>query len=372
MNINIISKALAFSLAFGSTAVAQELPGTMIWSSYDVGSAGYSEAAAIADAMGKQYGTRVRIQPGSTAIGRLQPLLQGKADFAFLATEAFFFSEGIFDFATPDGGPKPLRAIAGRSATFVIATAADAEVHSVADLAGKRFGLPIGNPSITEKCAALLGFGGLSYDDMEIIEFPTYKATMASMIDGKADAVCTVPTSGALYELEESPRGLRLLNLDPANTEGWERLEEVLPIMAPSTETVAAGLKDGEVLNSAGYRYPQIAVRADTSTDKVYAFIKALDETFPLYKDAKATMGRWALDHAGVPPIDVPFHEGAIKYLKEKGIWSDESQAWNDTRVAREATLIAAWETFVAANVGLEGEEFRSAWHAARDDALSE
>ena len=371
MKYTTLTKVLTLSTVFALPANAQELPDTMVWSSYDVGSAGYTEAAAIADAMGKEYGTRIRIQPASTAIGRLQPLLSGKADFAFLATEAYFFSEGVFDFATPDGGPKPLRALAGRSATFVLATAADAGIESVEDLAGKRFALPIGNPSISEKCAALLSFGGVTYDDMEVVEFPTYAASMASLIAGKTDAVCTVPTSSALYELAESPRGLRLMNFDPDNEEGWARMAEVLPIMAPATETIAAGLEEGEVLQAAGYRYPQIAVRADTSVDEVYAFIKALDDTFPLYKDAKATMSRWALDQAGVPPIDVPFHEGAIKYLKEKGLWTDEAQVWNDQRLEREAMLMKAWDGFLADNSGLEDDEFREAWHSARGELLS-
>ena len=79
----------------------------MVWTSYDVGSAGYAEASAIADAFGKQFGTRMRIQPSGCGIGRLQPLLQGRADYAFLATEAFFLGEGAYDFAVPDWGPDP-------------------------------------------------------------------------------------------------------------------------------------------------------------------------------------------------------------------------------------------------------------------------
>ena len=101
--------ALAALMATALPVAAQELPTTMIWTSYDVGSAGYAEASAIADAFGKQFGTRVRIQPSGSGIGRLQPLLQGKADYAFLATEAFFLSEGAYDFATPEWGPKALR-----------------------------------------------------------------------------------------------------------------------------------------------------------------------------------------------------------------------------------------------------------------------
>ena len=38
------------AFAISAPAQAQELPDTMTWSSYDVGSAGYAEASAIADA----------------------------------------------------------------------------------------------------------------------------------------------------------------------------------------------------------------------------------------------------------------------------------------------------------------------------------
>ncbi|WP_245999327.1 hypothetical protein [Paracoccus methylarcula] len=126
-------------LGLGTLAAsAQELPKTMIWTAYDVGSAGYAEASAIADAFGKQFGTKVRIQPSGTAIGRLQPVLQGRADYGFLATESFFVAEGDFDFATPEWGPQNLRAVAGRPASFAMVTAADAGIEEIADAKGKR------------------------------------------------------------------------------------------------------------------------------------------------------------------------------------------------------------------------------------------
>ena len=47
------SAVLAAGCALGASgALAQDLPDTMTWSSYDVGSAGYAEASAIADAFG--------------------------------------------------------------------------------------------------------------------------------------------------------------------------------------------------------------------------------------------------------------------------------------------------------------------------------
>lgn len=364
--------ALCGLMTWGAFAAsAQDLPQTMVWTSYDVGSAGYAEASAIADAFGKEFGTRVRIQPSGSGIGRLQPLLQGRADYAFLATEAFFVAEGAFDFATPDWGPRELRAVAGRPAGITLIAAGDAGIDTVEDARGKRIAFVAGNPSVNVKCEAILAFGGLTLDDVEVITFPTYAAAMSSMTRNESDATCTTPTTSQLYELAESPRGIHYAPLEADNTAGWEGLLKVLPIMGPSDEDVAAGLEEGEIAKMAAYRYPVITTTADKSADDVYAFTKALDETFDLYKDGTATMGRWALEVSGKPAIDVPFHEGAIRYLEEKGIWTEEDEAWNQKRIERMDALLAAWDEFKAQNEGLEGEEFASAWMERRAEVVA-
>jgi len=353
------------------SASAQELPQTMVWTSYDVGSAGYAEASAIADAFGKKYGTRVRLQPSGSGIGRLQPLLQGRADYAYLATEAFFVAEGAYDFATKDWGPRALRAVAGRPAGITLIAAGDAGIDTVADARGKRIAFVAGNPSVNVKCEAILAFGGLTLDDVEVITFPTYAAAMSSMTRNESDATCTTPTTSQLYELAESPRGIHYAPLEPDNTAGWEGLAKVLPIMSPSEEDVAAGLKEGETAKMAAYRYPVITTTPDKSADEVYAFIKALDETYDLYKGGTATMGRWTLEKSGRPAIDVPFHEGAIRYLKEKGIWTAEDDAWNEKRIKRMDALLAAWDEFKPANESLSDEDFAAAWMARRAEVVA-
>lgn len=366
-----LSAAIAAVSIFGALpAFSQGVPESMVWTAYGVGSTGYSEASAIADALGKKYGTRVRIQPSGSGIGRLQPLLQGRADYAFLGTEAFFVSEGTFDFASTDWGPQNLRAVAGRPASTTLVAAGDAGIQTIADAKGKRIAFIAGNPSINAKCEAILAFGGLTIDDVEAITFPTYSAAMSSMVRNEADATCTQPTTSQLYELAESPRGIHYTPIDPDNEEGWERLLSVLPIMAPSRETVAAGLPEGEVANMAAYRYPVLTTTADKSADEVYEFIKALDETYDLYNDATAIMPRWSLELSATPPIDLPFHEGAIRYLKEKGLWSDETAAWNQKRQERLDTLMDAWGDFNPKHADMSEEDFAQAWMARRAEVI--
>ncbi|QFT62620.1 TRAP transporter solute receptor, TAXI family [Roseivivax halotolerans] len=371
MNVRMKLGVAAAALMAAAPLHAQEMPDTMVWTSYDVGSAGYAEASAIADAFGKEYGTRVRIQPSGSGIGRLQPLLQGRADYAFLATEAFFIGEGAYDFATPDWGPHQLRAVAGRPAGITLIAAGDAGIDTVEDAAGKRIAFVAGNPSVNVKCEAILAFGGLTLDDVEVITFPTYSAAMSSMTRNEADATCTTPTTSQLYELAESPRGIHYAPLEPGNDAGWDQLLEVLPIMSPSEEDVAAGLAEGETAKMAAYRYPVITTTAEKSADEVYTFIKALDETFDMYKDGTAAMSRWTLERSGKPAIDIPFHEGAIRYLEEIGIWTEEDQAWNDQRQARMDALVEAWDSFSSENSDMSDEEFAEAWMERRSEVIS-
>lgn len=361
--------ALATCLAL--PAFSQDMPQTMVWTSYDVGSAGYAEASAIADAFGKKFGTRVRIQPSGSGIGRLQPLLQGRADYAFLATEAFFLAEGAYDFSIADWGPHQLRAVAGRPGGFSLIAAGDAGIDTVADAKGKRIALIAGNPSINVKCEAILAFGGLTLDDVEVVMFPTYAAAMSSMTRNESDATCTTPTTSQLYELAESPRGIHYAPLEADNEEGWAKLLKVLPIMNPFNETVAAGLAEGETAAMAAYRYPIITSTADKSADEVYAFTKALDETYDMYKNGTAVMSRWALDQSGRPAIDIPFHEGAVRYLREINVWTDEDESWNQTRLARMDALTEAWKEFHGANTDMAEEEFSDAWMKRRGEVIA-
>ncbi|NYT78580.1 TAXI family TRAP transporter solute-binding subunit [Alcaligenaceae bacterium] len=362
--------ASAVLLGSPGTTMAQKLPDTMTWSSYDVGSAGYAEASAMADAFGKKFGTKIRIQPSGSAIGRLQPVLTKRADVGFLATETFFASEGIYDFSDRRWGPQNLRVLAGRPAAFGLFTAGDSDIKKMSDVKGKRLALVAGNPSVNVKCEALLAFADLTIKDVKPTMFPTYAAAMSSVLRGEADASCTTTTPSQVYELEASPHGIRWVTLPPDDKEGWKRLNTVAPFFQPFSETVGAGISKEKPAQILAYRYPMLVVRSDMTDDMAYDFIKAVDETYDLYKDATAVMYRWKLQDSGVPAADAPFHPGAIRYLKERGIWKDEDQAWNDKRTARLNALLAAWPKAMEEGKGKSDEEFAKIWEKDRQAAL--
>ena len=338
---DVLVGSTAMMLAGG--AAQAKLPATSVWTAYDLGSSGYAEASGIADAIMKKQPMRVRIVPSGTSIGRLLPLKQGKANYGFLANELYFAAEGTYDFAVPAWGPQNIRVVLARPAANAMATAGDIGVKTIKDLKGKRIGYVKGNPSVNVKTDAYLAFGGLTRADVQVVWFGSYNAMKTAVINNQLDSFSSVTTSANMREIEASPRGLAWPPFPPSDKAGWDRIREVADFFEPYRETVGAGISKEKPVDLVGYRYPIIATYANTSADEVYSLVKAIDESMDLIKNITGSSKNWAPDIAGKPPADAPWHDGAIKYLKEKGIWTAEHQAWQDKRLARLKKLEAGW-----------------------------
>jgi hypothetical protein len=366
---------VACGFAASTAASAQEatLPKSMLWSTYDVGSSGYVEAAAIADAFGKEFGTRVRIMPSGTSIGRLLPLRTGRVQYGWLANEVFFATEAVHDFATQEWGPQDLRIVAGRPSTFGMAVAADSGITSIQDLRGKRVPQIKANPSINIKIEAMLAFGGLTWDDVQVVEMPSYGAMLTALVDGVVDAVGSTPTAATLYEMESSSHGIAWLPLAADDAEGWANITKVASFFGPTDATAGAGLSEEASSPMISVRYPMITVYANADEDEVYNFVKALDETYDIYASATAATPAWDIKGAGVPPADAPFHPGAVRYLTEIGVWTEEADAWNAKRVERLEQVKEAWNAAfdAAAEQGLSDKDWPAHWEKYRSEMLN-
>lgn len=345
---NVLTSLIGgLALAGMATTVAAadvKLPRSMVWSAYDLGSSGYAEASGIANALQKKYPTRIRIVPAGTSIGRLLPMATGKVKYGYLANEVYFAAEGTFDFADQSWGPQDLRIVLGRPAGVGFAVAKDTGVKTIADLKGKRIGFVKGNPSVNVKNEGYLAFGGLTIKDIVPVWFGSYSAMKDAVLANQLDAFGSVPTSSNMRQIEASPRGLIWPPFEPDNKKGWAAMQKIISFVAPSKETKGAGLSEKHPVWLVGYRYPMITTYATTSVDEVYNLVKAIDESYELYNKTTASSKNWEVKRSILPPADAPWHDGAIKYAKEKGYWTDEAQAWHDKRLARLKKVRELWE----------------------------
>src|SRR3546814_6003682 len=99
----------AAGIVLAAPAWTAELPKTMAWTAYDVGSAGYNQAVAIGAALKNEQGITLRVLPGKNDVSRLVPLRDRKVDFSAFGIGGYQALEGAFVFGKKEGGPQALR-----------------------------------------------------------------------------------------------------------------------------------------------------------------------------------------------------------------------------------------------------------------------
>ncbi len=363
---------LTIGLFAGQNALADtidNLPKRMFWSCYDVGGTGYTQASAIADALSRKYDVKIRLLPSGTSIGRLLPVVNKKVDLGFLASEVWASVEGIDDFAVYEWGPQDLRVILAKPNTFGIATTKTSGIKTLEELKGKRLSYVPASSSISTKWEATLAFAGLKWEDVKRIDFPSFSSAVKALKQGKSDAALVSASTTLLYELESTPKGLHWLEFPADNQQGWERMWKLIPYFEPYKETLGAGMSKNDPKHLVGYRFPMITVRADYDADKVYAIIKAIDESYALFEKTTKVMPLWNINIAGHGPTEAPFHEGAIKYLKEKGVWTQKDEEWNNKYLQRIKKLQQLWDEALneAEKLKIGAKEFPEFWLKKRN-----
>jgi uncharacterized protein len=349
-----------------------ELPGQLAWTAYDVGSGGYNQAVAIGGALKNELGIDLRVLPGRNDVSRQVPLRQGRVQFSATGVGASYLAqEGVFEFGGADWGPQAVRLLlaANGDGNLGIGVAADAGIETIADLAGKRVAYVVGAPSLNENITAILAFANLTWDDVQRVEFSGFGAAWEAIINDQADAAFAASTSGQAYQLEASPRGLFWPPLPHDDTEGWQRLQERAPFFIPNDGTEGAAMGPDNVNEAATYPYPVLTTYAEQDTNLVYNMTKAMVELYPVYQGSAPGINGWALENQ-VFAWAVPYHEGAVEYFREAGVWTEEHDAHNEALIERQGVLAAAWEE-------MQGEEvaeadFETRWMELRARKLEE
>lgn len=358
------------ALAFSADNV--NLPNTLAMTAYGTGSAGYSQMVSIGNLLQNEYGTSVRILPGENDVSRMTPLKMGRVPLCACGIASYYGSEGVLMFADENWGPQPIRVITTSIASFGlgIAVAGDIDVESPEDLRGKRVSWIRGDDALNLGTEAYLAFGGLTWDDVEKVEFPGYGRAFEGIIADQTDTGFTVSVAPPPQQLAASPRGIVWPELDPADKDGWARLQEVAPYFQPHKVTSAAGDygKDKPWVG-ASYPYPILVANASADDELAQSLIRVFNEDYDKYKDAAPGNAGYHLDNQNMKWV-IPFHDAVVDYYKEIGHWTDDMQAHQDMLVERQRILKDTWDGYVANDPPSDEDAFAKGWMSARAQAL--
>ncbi|WP_316860571.1 TAXI family TRAP transporter solute-binding subunit [uncultured Cohaesibacter sp.] len=364
----LTSLTVALMAGTVTLACAQEvkLPRTMAMTTYDVGSAGYAQAVAIGKAISDSYGISLRVLPATSDVARLLPVKQGRVDFALIGSEAFNAYEGTEAFVAPELGPQDIELLAGANSNncFTLALQGNSDIKTAADLKGKRVGYVVSSPALQANVAAFLAFGGLTWDDVKMVEVASFGASWEAFLNGQVDAITTLSTTTYTTQAAASPTGLKWLELPKDDTEGWKRLQKIKPQFSPRDATDGPNIDPKKPISCAGFPYPVIVTYSDRDDDEVYNMTKAMSDQYKIYAEAERGLVGFAPERQNFNWV-VPYHDGAIRYWKEIGLWTDQDTVFNDKLRARQKLLQDAWNA-------LPADQRESKWVETREEVLSD
>lgn len=240
--MRIATLAVVAGLVTSAAAAADfKLPDQLVWTAYGTGSAGYNQAVAIGAALKERAGVNLRILPADNDVARMEPLRQGKVELSANGIGVYLAQEGVLAFGREDWGPQKIRVLAantggGVAMSLGVAREAcdrigktDCGGFTFSDLKGLRVASIKGAPALNTNTAAWLAYGGLTWDDVEMVEFGGFGAAWKGMVEGTVDAAFSATNAGQVYEAASSPRGLAWPQFDPADDAAFERLLSVAP-----------------------------------------------------------------------------------------------------------------------------------------------
>ncbi|TFU14949.1 TRAP transporter substrate-binding protein [Thermus tengchongensis] len=299
-------------------------PRQILFGSTEVGTAGYSLLVAWSSEFSAKTGVTTRILPGTT------PTITG-----------WLFEKRV-DFINPpltilveslDGEagyrPGPLRMVyPAMLLPWGLMTRGDTPYRQVQDIGpGVRLSWPPLS-YIHRILDGLLICRGLSRDQVRLVPVANYSANSRVIAEGGADIAFTSPVSDVNVEVEGNPRGIRWIPVptvheDRTCLQRWQRAYPLLNLVRPA---------DIGVQSARGVRMfviPSVYLtRADVSEDLVYQLVKWLDENHALYRDKHAMARFQSLESLRfiVENMAVPLHPGTVRYLREKGLWTQEME----------------------------------------------
>jgi uncharacterized protein len=334
-----------------------------------VTSSAFAQVRNIRSAIEKPLASKIVLRTDISSKSRILSLIANKADYCFCGSGTYLAQEGLLGYEKAELGPLPLRVILSSSGDFQVnlAIAKERSIPDLTALAGKRVAWLRKQGNINVLTTSLLAFGNMGWQNVHKITFPTYKAALEGFQKGLVDALPVFTNTPTFQTLVAGKRQFFFPDLKRKDFTAWRRLQNLSPYLTPAPKIKTANQK--EKWAGATHPYPVLMTTADKDTNAVYALTKAMAENFDQFAgNAEGAEGWNILFQNFTGPL--PFHDGAIKYFKELGIWDEKADQHQTSLIARQQKLKEAFEAYKATNPS--NKNFALGWRTAREQAFSE
>jgi TRAP transporter TAXI family solute receptor len=242
---------------------------------------------------------------------------------------------GESDYADISGGKGfPVRLLTnGAFSIYSALVAEDSGIKTAQDLKGKNFILNYtGAAGITAQAKAFLANHNLTEDDVNVIAVPSISDGVKAIIERRADCAGSANVGFALVEELEATRGARFLAFDPS-PEAVERAQKEFPLYPIDVEPGPGFTGVREPMTMMAYD-AYLVGRTDLSEEAAYAMVEAIWEHNEELAAIHLRLQEWKRERFVTDRATIPYHPGAIKFYKEKGVWTEEMDALQEELLA--------------------------------------
>jgi len=215
-----------------------------------------------------------------------------------------------------DGKITTFRTVAGLYAEAVQLVTTNPDIKSVADLKGKKVSIGAAGSGVYFNAIDILGAAGLTEKDINP-QYQNFDQSADALKDGKIDAafiVAGAPTP-AITELSMTNAKTRIVAIDGDIAEKLMKDNTFYSVYKIPAGTYSN--QDAEIATVTVKA--TLIVSAEASEDDVYNLTKAIFDNSEDIAKEHAKGAELSLENA-TEGLTVPFHAGAAKYFKEKGI----------------------------------------------------
>src|SRR5262245_43594211 len=196
----------------------------------------------------------------------------------------------------------------------------DSPIKTVHDVKGKRMtGEYPAHLAIWYNMFGHLASAGLTWNDVKAVPGPAINEGVDALIQGRAD-VTEYALNGAKLKEADAAIGVRHVSID-CSPEGEKRLRAAVPGYYPrivKAGSATAVLEDTcviayDIYIAAGKSVPEAVVEG-----AVRALWDNSDKLAPIHTVFK----EWTRERAVDADVTIPYHPGAVRFYKEKGVWT--------------------------------------------------
>jgi TRAP transporter TAXI family solute receptor len=330
MSVRLVSTlTLVLALAASLVAVPGEAQKPVTMGTNPPGTAFYGIGSGIAKVATDVGALKVSLQPYAGSSTFLPLLDSGEMEFGVnnAVDMALAYRGPSFKIGGKNPFPHtPNVRLVTRGSPFMVALLVrkDSPIKSVHEIKGKRMtGEYRAHLAVWYNMFGHLATAGFTWDDVKVVPVPGINEGLEALVQGRAE-VTEYALNAAKVREADVQVGVRHITND-CSPAGEKRLREAVPGYYPvwvKKGQAAAVVEDVCVIAYDVY----ITAGKGVSDAQAEALLRAIwdntDKLAPLHPIFK----QWTRERMPTPDVTMPYHPGAIRFFKEKGVWTPEME----------------------------------------------